>query len=112
MSKYGHTNTRPPEPAKYGTEFSTTDRFGPNDPHLPASPDNETQLNSPQGTTKSGGIGRKGWSATNFLELVGALIVLSLVAHADTNSGGKGLMDPSVLFLFWIAAFTFFIREW
>ena len=67
---------------------------------------------SPPGLATSSGTGKKSWSATNFLELFGALIVLSLVAHADTISGGRGLLDPSVLFLLWVAFFTFLIREW
>ncbi len=112
MGKYGHTNTRPPEPAKYGTEFSTTDRFGPNNSPPPVSPSVEVQIQSPPGMAKGSGTVKKGWSAANFLELAGAIIVLSLVAHADTNSGGKGLLDPSVLFLLWVVFFTFLIREW
>ena len=112
MSKYGQTNTRPPEPPKYGTEYSTTDRFGPNNSPPVVSPSGEAHIQSPPGMAKGGGTVKKGWSAANFLELVGALIVLSLVAHADTSSGGRGMLDPSVLFLLWIAFFTFLIREW
>lgn len=112
MGKYRHTNTRPPEPAKYGTEFSATDRFGANNSPPIALPSGEAQMKSPPSLANSSGVSKKGWSVANFLELAGALIVLSLLARADTTSGGKGLLDPSVLFLFWVAVFTFFIREW
>lgn len=111
MGKYSHTNTRPPEPAKYGTEFSTTDRFGPINA-LPVASSGDVQKQPASGVARNTATGKKGWSIANFVELFGALIVLSLVAHADTNTGGKGLLDPSVLFLFWVALLTFIFREW
>jgi len=114
MSKYGFANSRRPEPPKYGTEYTETNKFDQNTARPAALRPGEARLPSAPGPAASSGIangGQKNWSRTYFLEFVGALIVLRLVAIADADSGGKGLMNPLVLFLFAIAFFTFLARH-
>jgi len=109
MGKY-----RPPEPAKYGTEFSETNRFGQNSPPPAAAQPGQAQLQSQPvaAGANNGPAEASSLSGAHLLELAGALLVLCLVAHVDAGNGGKGLLNPSVLFLFWVALATFFVRAW
>ena len=109
MGKYSRSSTQPPKPAKYGTEFSETNRFGQSDPAQAAK---QSGYPSPASRSagNSGSTAETDWSGANLLELIGAVLVLCLVARVDAGNGGKGFLNPSVLFLFWVALATFVVR--